>query len=347
MFKKAIAALSAAAMCLGLWACSADESGIKAAMVTSGMAISDNHTNQSAWEGLERLEEEYRTDINNYRPQQNDTESFMVGVKTLVEAGYNTIIFPGPLFAEAFEKACREYPSCTFIAVDCSVSSVPENGAVAVFDKSQAGFMAGLAAACQLENARFGGVFGVSSEIEQELLAGFVQGINYAADNLDINVTADEDDLVFVGSRTDYPSGQRAAAYLYDSGVNCLLVSSDPTGMGAASEGTMRRQAGDDVWIIGSDADYFQTAMYDTENKLSCALTSALCDYGDAVYDLVSRMIEGDRTMLGDYTVYGVSSGAVGLPEENPNISKEALELCTSALEEIKAGDIVIKNTIE
>ena len=92
MFKKAIAALSAAAMCLGLWACSADESGIKAAMVTSGMAISDNHTNQSAWEGLERLEEEYRTDINNYRPQQNDTESFMVGVKTLVEAGYNTII---------------------------------------------------------------------------------------------------------------------------------------------------------------------------------------------------------------------------------------------------------------
>lgn len=340
--------LCAALLCTLLAGCSGSQPVYKVAMVTDGGAVSDNHLNNTVWLALQALNEEYGVDYTYYRPASSDTAGFLEGVDTLTENGYDLILFPGSLFGEAFEEACARYPACTFITVDCNPETVPANGAAAVFDKSQAGFLAGYAAALELKNTRFGGVFGSDGPSARELLSGFAQGVDQARADQGVMVSDAAEDFVFLNDRTNYPLGQQTAATLFEQGVSCLLVSSDPTGLGALAEARTRRQAGDQaVWAVCSDADGHVTAQYDVENDLSAALTTALCDYEKAAYDLVSKLLEGDTSPLGRATVFDLTSGGVGLPEENPALSESTVKACAEAAEKIQSGAIVIANTIQ
>ena len=309
----------------------------KIAMVTDSMAVSDNHLNQSVWRGgLLKLEEDYNADVNFYRPQNYDEEEYMTGVKTLVEAGYNVIVLGGRVFTDTLLRACETWPDVTFIGVDSEVETVPSNAVVAVFDKAEAGFLAGAAAAMELGDVRFGGVAGQNAAPDEELLSGFLQGAAYAG------VTPDRADFVAVGDPLNFPLGQQATARLVESGVQCLLVSSDPTGLGAAAELRVRASMGADVRMVGCEADYWNTASYyvDDEQR-SPVVTSAWCSYGEAVRQIVVDLIEGDEP-LGRFRLFDVNSGAVGLPEENPNLSQETLEKCEALLEQLKSGEIVV-----
>lgn len=322
--------------------CSSSRTDYKIAMVTDSGAISDNHLNQAVWEGLELIEEEYRADINFYRPSSATTDEYMTGISTLVKNGYNIIVLPGSLFSETLQKAAAQYPDCFFIGIDCEIETVPPNAVLAVFDKSQAGFLAGIAAAIELDGLRFGGVFGSASASEQELISGFFQGVKYAQDNYGSTAQADGEDMILLSSQTDYPLGQQQAATLFQNGVQCLLVSSDPTGLGALAEVRMRALMGDTAWVVGSDADMYITATYDPENELSAAVTSAMCDYGQAFYQTAKALIDGDTSFLGKTKVFDSASGGVGLPEENPNLSQKAIDACQDAGLLMTKGDIVI-----
>ncbi|MEA4919590.1 MAG: BMP family ABC transporter substrate-binding protein [Clostridiaceae bacterium] len=330
-----------------LTACSRNETDYKIGMVTDSGPISDNHLNQAVWEGLEKIQKKYGVEINYYCPSSADTQSFMQGVKTLVESGYNIIVLPGALFTEALQEASDTYKECLFIAIDCNPPQISDNVAAAVFDKSQAGFLAGFASALELEGYRFGGVFGSSSASNQELLSGFLQGVNYAVDNSGAKVTADKSDFVFLSDSVDYPLGQQQAATLFENGVNCLLVSSDPSGLGALAEARMRRTVGDDIWIVGSDVDVFDTAMYDPDKDLSTVVTSAVCDYGKAVEVIAADIIEGDVSPLGQLSVFDLEKEAVGLPKDNPNLSKETIEACSQLKEKLLGNEIIIANAIK
>lgn len=348
MIKKKLSIFLLMFMMLGLFTgCSRNETDYKIGMVTDSGSISDNHLNQAVWEGLEETEKTYGVEINYYRPSSADTQSFMQGVKTLVESGYNIIVLPGSLFTETLEQASDMYKECVFIGIDCNPSQISENVAAAVFDKSQAGFLAGFASALELEGYRFGGVFGSSSASNQELLSGFLQGVKYANDNYGSKATADKNDFVFLNSSVDYPLGEQQSAILFENGVNCLVASSDPSGLGALAEAKMRRTAGDDIWIVGTDVDVFQTAMVDTEKELSASVTSAMCDYGKAVGVIAADIIEGDVSPLGQLTVFDLEAKAVGLPKDNPNLSKETLEACASLEEKMLSNEIVIANAIK
>lgn len=340
--------LCAALLCTMLSGCAGSKPTFKIAMVTDSGAVSDNHLNNAVWKVLKALDEAYDVDYNYYRPDSNETADFLKGVATLVENNYNYILLPGSLFEEAFAEACAMYPSCTFIAIDCNPETVPQNGAAAVFDKSQAGFLAGYAAALELKNTRFGGVFGADAPEVRELLSGFAQGIDQARADQGALVTAAAEDFVLLGDRTDYPLGQQTAATLFARGVSCLLISSDPTGLGALAEARTRREAGDDaVWAVCSDADGRVTAQYGPAGEYSAALTTALCNYEQAAFDLASKLLEGDTSPLGRATVYDLASGGVGLPEENMNLSESTVSACAAAAEKIQSGAIVIANAIQ
>lgn len=311
-------------------------------IVSDGNALSDNHLNQPVWEMLKELASEHQFQYSYVISPSNDTATFMAGIDSLVkEGGCNVIVLPGVLFTEAFTTACAKYPDVRFIAIDCNPETVPQNGAAIVFDKSQAGFLAGYAAAVELKEAAFGGVFG--STDAQELISGFLQGIDHARSQNGAKVSSAADNFVCLDSRTSYPRGQQAAATLFDSmQVTCLLTGSDPTGMGALAEARVRRQAGDNVWAVCSDADGHITARYDEEQDLSACLTTAMCDYAFAFRTLLEQLLEGDTAPFGHANVFDLTSGGVGLPEDPVHLSEDTLEAVEAAADAIKAGDIII-----
>lgn len=341
MHKKAVSLCLFAALLLsftfGLTGCSGGpETDYCFGIVSDGNALSDNHLNQGVWDALRELADRYQLKYGYARSQGNDNASFMSGVDYLVGEGANVIVLPGVLFADTFLEACAKYPNVYFIAVDCNPETVPQNGAAIVFDKSQTGFLAGYAAALELGEASFGGVFGKSDEAALELISGFVQGVEHAGGSCD---TAN---FRFVDSRTSYPKGQQLAATLFEEGITCLLTGSDPTGMGALAEARTRRQAGDDIWAVTSDANGHITAQYDDVQDLSASLTTAMCDYGYAFTNLVERLLEGDDAFFGRTTLFDLSTGGVGLPEENPHLSEETTDAVIEAMEDIQSGEIII-----
>lgn len=322
---------------LGLTGCSgSSKTEYCFGIVSDGNALSDDHLNQGAWDALREQADRYQFQYGYARSQSNDTSSFMAGVDYLVGEGANVIILPGVLFADTFLEACAKYPDINFIAIDCNPETVPQNGAAIVFDKSQAGFLAGYAAALELDDASFGGVFGKSDEAALELISGFMQGIEQAGGR------SNAANFRFVDSRTSYPKGQQLAATLFEEGVTCLLTGSDPTGMGALAEARTRRQAGDDIWAVTSDANGHKTALYDHEQDLSASLTTAMCDYGYALTSLIEQLLEGEADIFGTTHIFDLGSGGIGLPEENPHLSEDTLKSVESAAEAIKNGEIVI-----
>lgn len=345
MKKKLTALALAAVMMLMLAAgCARSETDHKIAMVTDSASVSDNHLNQAVWQGLELIADEYGADINFFRPSGPITDNFMEGVDTLIENGYDVIVFPGALFTETLERACAAYPDCIFVGIDCDMESVPSNAVTVSFDKSQAGFLAGLAAAIELDGKTFGCVLGSSSPFAEELVSGLMQGVEYAREHYGSTAVLSHENMVLLDDTANYPLGQQQAAMLFDSGVDCILVSSDPTGLGAAAEARMRALMGDEVYIIGSDADMYVTAEYDTEKELSCAVTSAMSDYSAAICSVAKDIIVGGDAQLGKNLVFDLGSGSVGLPEENPSLSQEALDAAADAAKKISSGELVVAN---
>ena len=322
---------------LGLTGCSgSSKTDYCFGIVSDGNALSDDHLNQGVWDALRELADRYQFKYGYARSQSNDTAAFMSGVDYLVGEGANVIVLPGVLFADTFLEACAKYPDIYFIAVDCNPESVPKNGAAIVFDKSQVGFLAGYAASLELGDANFGGVFGKSDEAALELISGFIQGVEQAGGRCETS------DFRFVDSRTSYPKGQQLAATLFEEGITCLLTGSDPTGMGALAEARTRRQAGDDIWAVTSDADGHKTALYDHEQNLSASLTTAMCDYGYAFTCLAERLLEGDDAFFGRTNLFDITSNGVGLPDENPHLSEDTLDAVVEAIEDIQSGKIII-----
>lgn len=341
--KKSIAFILAALMLAAAFTgCSSPKTDYKIGLVTDSGSISDNHLNQAVWNGLEMIEDEYHADINFYRPEDASNEELELGAATLIENGYNIIVYPGAVCSEAFIAAAEAHPDVFFIGVDCTAERIPENAAVITFDKGQAGFLAGLASALERPEGTFGGVLGSQAPCLEELVSGFIQGVNYAVTNYGSHAKAETDDFLFAEDMKNYPLGQSMAAGLFDrQNIDALLVSSDPTGYGAAAEGRVRA-AFEDIAIVGSDADYYQTAVYNADDKLSCAVTSAFCDYAGASADIIRAIIEGQPDILGKNHVYDLSTSSVGLPEENPNLSEDTIAKCDEAKEKLISGEITV-----
>lgn len=329
-------------------ACSTKKTDYKIAMVTDGNSISDNHLNQAVWKGLELIEEEYRADINFYRPSNSEKESIMEGIKTLVDEGYNIIALPGVLFSDALELAAAQYSNVYFIAVDCILSENPAPNIMPIaFDKGQAGFMAGFASAMEHDDMAYGGVLGGNDARDEEIVTGFIQGVNYAIDNYGRKADVNIDNFIFLSDRRDYPRGQKEAATLFENGIQTLLVSSGPTGLGAAAEARMRRGAGDEaIAFVGSEADMSITGYYNADLKLSAAMTSAWCDYETAVFEAAKYIIDGGSLPLGTTIVFDLATDSVGIPEENPNLSQATLDECQVVKGKIFSGEIIIASTV-
>ena len=213
--KKFFALLLALIMVMSMAACGPQESGegYKVAMVTDYGDITDQSFNQTTWEAVVAFGKEHNIETKYYKPTSNDTAGRVASVELAIADGYNVIVMPGYAFGGTIAEVSGQYPDVKFIALDVSKGDLLEGGVAlkgeqydynpdnwdlnkyvymdnvycAIYQEELCGYMAGYAAV-KLGYTKLGFLGGMAVPAVIRYGPGFVQGVDTAAKELNIQV---------------------------------------------------------------------------------------------------------------------------------------------------------------
>ena len=354
MKKKVIALALSALMATGLIGCGntsgAEGEKIKVGMVTDAGTIDDKSFNQGTWEGIQKAKEELGIDSNYLKPTGTTEAEYMKEIGNLYDTGYKFIVTPGFKFETAIFNSQDKYTDAKFVIIDGSpnngktgadrVEKLGDNTVAIYFAEQEAGFLAGVAAAVELKEGDLGFIGGMEIPSVQKFNWGFQQGVKYANDNLGTKMSVKPENVVYQGSFDNVAAGQQLAATMYDNGVKAIFVAAGGVGVGSINEAKARVAAGKEAWIIGVDVDQYEDGKYDGDK--SVILTSAMKKIDTATFDVkkedIERKFPGGKTLTID-----AKNHAIGLPENNPNLSADTISKVDEVYNKIKNGEIEVK----
>lgn len=360
--KKMMTALTVATLAtVGLVACSTDTESpktetttIKVGMVTDAGTIDDKSFNQGTWEGVTRYSTDHPEVKSQYlQPKDATTESFLEAIDNLVLSGNELIITPGFSFEEAIGKAQSLYPDVKFVLIDGQPLvgkdesgnpqyEIGENTVSIAFSEQEAGFLAGVASALQSQTGKVGFLGGVEVPAVQKLGRGFVAGVAYA--NAHLGTTTEVSDYLYQGTFTDVDAGKAIAGGMFDKGIDIIFAAAGGVGVGAINEAKSRAENGDDVYMVGVDVDQYDEGLL--SDGRSVMLTSAMKYLANAAYQQIDAFV--NETFKGGTShLMNATSNGVGLPEENPNLTKETMTQVQEVFQLIQSGDLVVPQSVE
>ncbi len=360
MKKKVIALALSALMLTGLVGCgnSADSgsgNGEKLAvgMVTDAGTIDDKSFNQGTWEGIKKAESELDVTAKYLKPGGTTESDYLTEIANLYEGDYKMIITPGYKFETALMKAQDQYTDAKFVILDGSPNNgkegeafeakVGDNTVAIYFAEQESGFLAGVATALELKDGELGFIGGMEIPAVQKFNWGFQQGVAYANENLGTSMNIAKENVVYEGSFDNVAGGQQIAAQMYERGVKAIFTAAGGVGVGAINEAKTRANSGEEVWVIGVDVDQYDDGIY--EGSKSVVLTSAIKKIDEATYQIIKNEINGEFPE-GQVLRFDAKNDAVGIPEENPNLSEETVSKVSEVLEAIKSGQIEVKSEL-
>ncbi|WP_461257917.1 BMP family lipoprotein [Treponema sp. R80B11-R83G3] len=276
------------------------------ALVTDLGTIDDKSFNQGSWEGLVQYAKEKNISHKYYQPAEQSNDAYLTAIDLAVRGGAKIVVTPGFLFETPVFHAQDRYPNVNFILVD----GVPHNEDYSQFKtgkntvgvnyaEDQAGFLAGYAVVKD-GNRKLGFVGGMAVPAVVRYGYGFVQGAEYAAQELKLASGAITINYHYTGGFAATPEAQTLAASWYNSGLDIIFACGGAVGNSvmAAAE-----QAGKKV--IGVDVDQ--------SGESSTVITSAMKGLQVSVYDCIADYYNG-KFPGGQTLVFAADNQGVGLP---------------------------------
>lgn len=277
MNKKVINVIVVLIMAFTLTGCG---KGIDIAFVTDMGTVNDGSFNQGAYEGVVRFAESTGKTTKVYEPDGATTEDYLQNFKLAVKDGADVIVCPGVLFEEAIWKAQKKYPKVAFILLDGEPHNargddftVTDNTMPVLFSEEQAGFLAGYSAVRD-GNTELGFVGGRNQDSIVRFGYGFVQGADYAAIEMGVNVTVK---YCYANTFIESDEVKNMTSAWYKGGTQVIFACGGAMGrsvMSAAEENGGK--------VIGVDID--QSSVSDTvitsaEKMLTNAVITGLSSY--------------------------------------------------------------------
>lgn len=298
-------------------------------MVTDLGSVNDKSFNQSAWEGLQKLNEDHGYDVKYLEPQ-SDAEvepSLLQFVNSKTDLTWAT----AATLEDAVKNIAESNPDAKLGIVDSGLEGVANVVSVS-FKENEGAFLAGVVAGTMTESDKVGFVGGMEIPVIQRFHAGFVAGVK--AVNPDAEVLVN-----YVGAFNRVDMGKSAAATMYDAGVDIIFHASGGTGNGIFNEAQERFNAGNQVWVIGVDKD--QSLEFGND----ITLTSMMKYVDQAVYDISHEALTG-QFPGGEVVRLGLNENGVGLADTSDiNVSQEVLSKVEEYKEEIINGNIKVPET--
>ncbi|MGX8834810.1 BMP family lipoprotein [Amedibacillus sp. YH-ame6] len=311
---------------------------IRIGFVTDTGGVDDKSFNQGSWEGIKKYAKDNNLDESCIKYLQSKSESdYEPNLSQLAEDKFDLVVAAGYLFDNAMTKVADNYPDTKFFVIDTVVAK--DNVESGVFAAEQGSYLAGMAAALQAKSQgsdNVGFIGGMESELIQAFQAGFEQGAKAVDPNMKVTID-------YAGAFDKPDTGQTLAEKQYAAGVSVIYHAAGGTGGGVIKAGIARAEKGEKVWVIGVDRDQYTDGVYGKDKK-SVILTSALKKVDTATYNAAQSVV--DKTYKGGSTVtFDIKNDGVGIPAENPNLSKEILTQLETAIKEMKDGKIEVSKT--
>jgi simple sugar transport system permease protein len=297
-------------------------------LVTDVGHIDDGTFNQYAYEGLMRAAEEHGLD-----PLVIETESLDAYEENLdraIEEGCNLVVTIGSRTGERVNRIAARRPEVHFVIVDHEPPEESENTTGLLFAEDQVAFLAGALAGLVCERGNVGFVGGRDVAPVRKFHRGFENGLaetNPRAEMLD----------TYTRSFTDVEAGEEAGRELVAYGAEVVFAAAGRSGAGA-----IRAAAREGAWVIGVDQDQWTTTFNEGEVSGSRRiLTSAVKRVDQAVYDAITRAVEGG--LQSGVLRYDLSNGGVGLApyhEADVDVSSEVKGRIGEIADGLRSGQI-------
>lgn len=303
--KKLLALVLAALLALGLFAgCGQTDKGAELALITDIGTIDDKSFNQGAWEGLVKYAEEKNITHQYYQPTEKSNTAYLESIDQAVQNGAKVIVTPGFLFEEPVYQAQDQYPDVKFILIDGNPHDADYNYKTAencvgiTYAEEQVGFLAGYAAVKD-GMTKLGYMGGMAVPAVIKYGYGFVQGAEYAAQELGLADGSIELMYNYTGGFDATPEAQNQAASWYNNGTEVIFAAG-----GAVGNSVMAAAETAGTKVIGVDVD--QSPESET------VITSAMKGLSTSVYDMIKAYYDGSFPG-GQNLVFEASNNGVSL----------------------------------
>ena len=338
-------------------------------MITDAGDITDQSLNKMTYESCRVYCKEHDIDFT-YKKPDGDTDYARVAmIDVAVAEGYNIIVVPGFVFAEALIETTHKYPDIKFIALDLSTADIAaaavgdayyanpdaydpadyyntENTYCAIYKEAISGFLAGYSAV-RLGYRRLGFLGGQAVPGVVRYGYGYLQGIDYAARELGIEKKVK---VQYAYGGQFYGSTEITAAMdtWYSHGVEVVFACGGGifTSVAEAAE----KEGGK---VIGVDSD--QSGIIDAYGE-GMTVTSAMKNLSASVYSMLDSIIYldtwkdhvGKIESLGLVSKTDSSLNYVGLPEETTQWNENyTLEDYKKIVADIFDEKIIISDAVE
>ena len=317
--KKILALILALVMALSLVACgSKDDSGkqdnndpeYKVAMITDYGDITDQSFNQTTYEACKAFCEANNIPFTYKKPAGDSTAERVAMVEQAVDEGYNVMVMPGFAFGATIIEAAPDYPDVKFIALDVAEGDLLEAGVIAagetydynpanwefskyvdmsnvycaIYQEELCGYMAGYAAV-KLGYTKLGFLGGMAVPAVIRYGYGFVQGVDAAAKEMNINVSMN---YVYGGQFFGDADITAVMDTWYQGGTEVVFACGG--GIYTSAVDAAKKVAG--AKVIGVDVDQAGViATYAGQSDKSLTVTSAMKGLYPATYDALTDVI--------------------------------------------------------
>jgi basic membrane protein A and related proteins len=302
----------------------------KACEVTDVGGIDDKSFNATAWKGVQDAMKEYGIE-GKYLESQQQTD-YEKNIKAFVDEGCNLIVTVGFLLGDATKAAAEANPDQKFSIIDFAYDPVLPNVAGQVFNTDEAAFLAGYTAAGMTKTGKVATFGGLQIPPVTIFMDGFWAGVQYYNQQKGTKVEVLGWDPAsqtgsFTGNFESKEDGRTLGLALMDEGADIIMPVAGPVGEGTAAAAKERG----DTWIIGVDADWYNTV----PDFKDIMLTSVLKNMDVLTKEAIKRVIDG--SFEGGVIVGTLENGGVGLAPFHDLDASVPADLKTE-LDQIKAG---------
>lgn len=308
-------------------------------IVSDAGGFDDKSFNQLSFEGLKAAAAELGTADKSV--ESNSENDYGPNLTSLVDEGCNAIVTVGFALSAATVESATQNPDIDYILIDDAADNDfdgtkdADNVKPLLYDTAQAAFMAGYAAADYSKTGKVGTYGGQPFPTVTIFMDGFKQGVDYYNEqkNKDVQLigwTGDDKSGLFTGGFEANQTATNTAKQLIDQDVDVILPVGGPIYQGAL---TAIEDSGQDVALVGVDADFYET----DPNTKAVVLTSILKNMDVSTKEAV--VSAGKDEFDPEAYVGTLENDGVGLAPFHDFESKVNPSL-QGELDEIKAGII-------
>jgi basic membrane protein A and related proteins len=261
-----------------------ESADFRGCLVTDQGGVDDRSFNETAFNGLERAQDELGIEIAVL--ESTSETDFEPNVQSFIDQDCDVIVTVGFLLGDVTEAAAQANPDQNFAIVDYAYEDTYDNLRELVFATDEAAFLAGYVAAGVTESGIVGTYGGINIPTVSVFMDGYLAGVNYYNEENGTDVVVegwDGTDGLFTGNFESQDDGRNVTDSLLQAGADIVMPVAGPVGLGTATaiedfgEGKM-------IWV---DTDGYVSV----EQYGSLMLTSVQKQMDVAVYDTVEAAL--------------------------------------------------------